>query len=294
MASSAALTLRPELAARPLLAARSGAVRRPGALRVAAAVVEPGSTVLVAGATGGVGQLLTAKLLERGYKVRALSRSAEKVQQQFGGAEGLTTAIADLRDPSSLGAALGGVDAVCCCTGTTAFPSKRWDGGNNPEQTDYVSVSNLIKACPPSLKRFTLTTSAGVERSGQFPFAILNLFGVLKFKRMGEQVLESSGLPWVVIRPGRLTDGPYTSFDLNTLFQATSGSRQDVQLSLADDLSGEASRIAVAEAIVQSLLLDFVEGRHYALSSKEGDGPGKDPAKWRTLFAGVRQPAGVA
>ena len=38
--------------------------------------------------------------------------------------------------------------------------------------------------------------------------------------------------------------GPYTSFDLNTLFQATSGSRQDVQLSLADDLSGEASRIA--------------------------------------------------
>ena len=30
----------------------------------AAAVQEPGSTVLVAGATGGVGQLLTVKLLE--------------------------------------------------------------------------------------------------------------------------------------------------------------------------------------------------------------------------------------
>lgn len=53
----------------------------------------------------------------------------------------------------------------------------RWDGGNNPEQTDYVSVRNLVHACPPSLKRFVLTTSAGVERSGKFPFAILNLFG---------------------------------------------------------------------------------------------------------------------
>ena len=36
--------------------------RRPPS--VTAAVVEPGSTVLVAGATGGVGQLLTAKLLD--------------------------------------------------------------------------------------------------------------------------------------------------------------------------------------------------------------------------------------
>lgn len=56
-------------------------------------------------------------------------------------------------------------------------PSRRWDGGNNPEQTDFVSVRNLVRACPASLKRFVLTTSAGVERSGQFPFSILNLFG---------------------------------------------------------------------------------------------------------------------
>lgn len=34
-------------------------------------------------------------------------------------------ATADLRDPSSLSAVVAGVDAVCCCTGTTAFPSNR-------------------------------------------------------------------------------------------------------------------------------------------------------------------------
>jgi uncharacterized protein YbjT (DUF2867 family) len=244
--------------------------------------------VLVAGATGGVGQLLTAKLLERGYKVVALSRSADKAHQLLGDAPGLDVVIGDLRNAASLGPALAGVDAVCCCTGTTAFPSSRWDNGNGPEQTDFVSVRNLVRAVAPlGLKRMVLTTSAGVERSGQFPFAVLNLFGVLKFKRMGEQELERSGIPYTIVRPGRLTDGPYTSFDLNTLLTGIAGSRQDVTLSLRDDLSGEASRIAVAEAIVQSLALEEVEGRAFAVSSKEGEGPGQDAAKWRALFGGV-------
>lgn len=31
-----------------------------------------------------------------------------------------------------------------------------------------------------------------------------------------------------VFRPGRLTDGPYTSYDLNTLLKATAGQRRAV------------------------------------------------------------------
>ena len=69
---------------------------------------------------------------------------------------------------------------------------------------------------------------------------------MLKYKRQSEQLLQQSGLPWTICRPGRLTDGPYTSYDLNTLLQATSGSRQDVQLSAKDDLNGQASRIVLA------------------------------------------------
>jgi hypothetical protein len=38
-------------------------------------------------------------------------------------------------------------------------------------------VSNLVHACKPNLKRFVLTTSAGVERYNKLPFSILNLFG---------------------------------------------------------------------------------------------------------------------
>ncbi|EIE24967.1 hypothetical protein COCSUDRAFT_83659, partial [Coccomyxa subellipsoidea C-169] len=230
--------------------------------------------VLVAGATGGVGQILTAKLLERGYRVRALTRSLEKASQLLGEKEGLEIGIADARDPATLSPVTEGISAVAAVTGTTAFPSKRsaehsyeeraahlrrflafyflavegakWDGNNGPEQTDYVAMKNLIEATPTSVKRFVLTTSAGVDRSNQLPFNILNLFGVLKFKKASEGVLQQSGLPWTILRPGRLTDGPYTSYDLNTLLQATAGTRQDVQISLQDDQSGETSRIAVA------------------------------------------------
>lgn len=89
--------------------------------------------------------------------------------------------------------------------------------------------------------------------------SIMNLFGVLKYKKMGEDFLRDSGLPFTIIRsgttygyqiilqnanniwftdllyyddilsrPGRLTDGPYTSYDLNTLLKATAGERRAV------------------------------------------------------------------
>lgn len=261
---------------------------------VPTATVAPGDLVLVAGSTGGVGQLVTAKLLERGFKVRAVDRGNGRAAKLFPGAD-IQVVKADLRDPSSLGGLMDGVSAVCCCTGTTAFPSSRWEGNNGPRPTDWDAVRNLVDAAPAaSTRRFVLVTSVGVERVTQLPWAILNTFGVLHYKRMSESYLAASGVPYTVIRPGRLTDGPYTSYDLNTLLKATSGSRQDVQLSANDDQSGEASRIAVAEAVVQSLLLPGTANRFFSLCSKEGDGPSQDTAKWSSLFSGCYEPARAA
>lgn len=85
-------------------------------------------------------------------------------------------------------------------------------------------------------------------------FSIMNLFGVLKYKKMGEDFIRNSGIPFTIIRlilcteifltgsswicssdmipaacrAGRLTDGPYTSYDLNTLLKATAGERRAV------------------------------------------------------------------
>lgn len=149
-----------------------------------------------------------------------------------------------------------------------------------------MSAGNIIRLAPRALQHFVFCTSAGVERSGSFPFLILNLFGVLKFKRASEQLLQGSGLSYTIVRPSRLTDGPYTSFDLNTLLKATSGSRQKVILSRRDDLLGEASRIATAELLVQSLLVGELQGEVLAVSSEEGDGP-RDGADWARLVAAL-------
>lgn len=117
---------------------------------------------------------------------------------------------ADLRDAEALegSGVCSGVDAVVCCTGTTAFPSSRWKGGNNPVATDALGVANLVaavKAGSPSA-RFILCSSVGVLRTGAPPYSILNLFGVLTAKAAGEAALRASGLPYLVLRPARLTE----------------------------------------------------------------------------------------
>ena len=58
---------------------------------------DTGATVLVLGATGGVGQIVTAKLLERGYKVRALVRNVAKAQSTLGSPPGVEYVQGDCR-----------------------------------------------------------------------------------------------------------------------------------------------------------------------------------------------------
>jgi nucleoside-diphosphate-sugar epimerase len=222
--------------------------------------------------------------------VRAASRNPERAAVLFGRADGLECVPADTRDAASLAAAVDGVAAVACCTGTTAFPSRRWFGGNGPKATDEEGVKNLVAAArraPTPPARFILVSSAGVDRADRPPYSILNAFGVLTAKRAGEDALKGSGLPWTLLRPGRLTDGPYTSYDLNTLLQATADDRRGVVASPRDDLDGQTSRIAVAEAVVQCLSLDCTEGAALSLESAPGEGPGMDAAKWEALLCGA-------
>lgn len=110
-----------------------------------------------------------------------MTRSKSSASRVFGGPtgklpEGLELVEADARVPRSLAAAFeagggsddGGIAAVACCTGTTAFPSKRWQGDNGPRQTDEVGTRNLVEAAKKNggkvgaLKRFVLVSSAGV------------------------------------------------------------------------------------------------------------------------------------
>lgn len=263
--------------------------------------------VLVAGATGGVGQLAVAKLLEQGMTVRALSRHADKAEQMFD--QRAEVAVGDIRQPETLPAAMQGVTHILCCTGTTAFPSNRWqfdlpsnglqsllDWGrifldadyrtakaqNSPMQVDAEGVRHLVQAAPKDLKRFVFVSSCGVERKDQPPYNILNAFGVLDAKQQGEAAIQSSGLPYTIIRPGQLTDGPYTSYDLNTLIKATTQGKQGVVLGQGDKLNGQTSRIDVAAACVECLSHASTENKTFEIVNQ-----GSRPAAidWAALFA---------
>ena len=70
-------------------------------------------TILVTGGTGTVGSQVTARLAAAGLHPRVLTRSAEKASSL---PEGATAAIGALADPSSLAAAMEGVDRVFLLT----------------------------------------------------------------------------------------------------------------------------------------------------------------------------------
>lgn len=224
-------------------------------------MISSSDLILVAGATGGVGQLVVAKLLEKNIPVRALTRNRDKASQMFGGK--VEIAVGDICQPNTLTTVVRDITHIICCTGTTAFPSSRWDftniftATNTPEKVDGEGIKNLVAVTPNNLKRFVFISSAGVLRKDSFPFNILNAFGVLDAKREGEKAIETSGLPYTIIRPGRLIDGPYTSYDLNTLLKAKTGGKKAIILGRGDELNGDTSRIDVANVAIECLDYDI-------------------------------------
>ncbi|KAL5652299.1 hypothetical protein ACJX0J_037757, partial [Zea mays] len=96
---------------------------------------------------------------------------------------------------------------------------------NTPECVDWDGIINLVSALPQTIKRLVLVSSIGVTKYNEIPWSIMNLFGVFKYKKMGEDFVRNSGIPFTIIR---YSDGPYTSYDLNTLLKAIAGERRAV------------------------------------------------------------------
>jgi len=295
---------------------------------------ENGRIAIVFGATGGVGQLVCAKLLdeEEGRRhhdvVYAMCRNkttgeAKLTVSSSSSSSSLRVTEVDVREEKNAENALRAIVSenegkevdIVCCLGTTAFPSARWKENNGPEQTDDIATANVIRAAKnicftnnksssggndddtstniKNKNRFVLISSVGVTRTDKMPYVILNLFGVLKYKRKSEKYLEQTqkenggnDFDYTIIRPGRLTDGPYTSYDLNTLLKATSSERRQVEIKPGDDFDPmETSRIAVADCAVFSLRSENARNKAFVIGTKEGDGgPGQDEAKWKALF----------
>ncbi len=156
--------------------------------------------VLVAGATGGTGQQVVAKLREQGYGVRALVRDAASAAEKLG--PDVSLIVADVRDPESLAPALDGATRVI-----SAIGASEKEGPNSPEFVDYGGNKHLIDAAADAgVRQFVLVSSMGVTDEEH----VLNrIFGnVLIWKMKAEDYLRASGLPYTIVRPGGLHDKP--------------------------------------------------------------------------------------
>ncbi|XGV95532.1 MAG: CIA30 family protein [Leptolyngbya sp. BL-A-14] len=125
-------------------------------------------TVLVVGATGGVGKRVVQQLRNRGYLVRALVRDLAGGKAMLG--EDVDIIDADITLPETLTpAVVKDIRAVICCVGPRVQPkegdtpdrAKYYQGikfylpevvGDTPESIDYQGIKNLLHAVADPLK----------------------------------------------------------------------------------------------------------------------------------------------
>lgn len=201
----------------------------------------------------------------------ACTRDTAKTQESFRGKGGdISFAKIDLisANEREISDVITACQGVVIATGTTAFPTTKWRGGNTPIQIDLEATKKILSAIhrinreldesdEGRVKKVLLLTSIGTQRREQFPFLVLNLFKVLDCKRAAEEALveasENDKFTHVIVRPGRLIGGPWTNYDLARLFKIENQGGEGVEMEVGDGLVGDASRDRVAQVCFAAL-----------------------------------------
>ncbi len=145
--------------------------------------------VAVIGATGFVGRHLVARLQEAGHAVRAVSRDGAS-RTDWG--ELVTAHPADVESGEGLEPALAGTDAA---VHLVAIP--RETRGRTFEAINVGGVANAVRAATSAgVRRFVHLSAMGVTDDPQL--------GYLASKWRGEELVRSSDLDWVILRPSLL------------------------------------------------------------------------------------------
>lgn len=166
--------------------------------------------IVIFGANGQTGRLLTQRVLDAGHSAVAVTRSPD----QFPLADsGLTVAGADVREASSLIDVIRGADAVLSTLGVP-FSLHAID-------TYSVGVRNIVSAMHDTAVRRLVVVSS----TGAYPYpnridtpASLRLFEPVITRTIGkttyddqrrmEEIVRASGLDWTIVRPSGLFDLP--------------------------------------------------------------------------------------
>lgn len=145
----------------------------------------------VVGATGRQGGAVARHLLSGGWQVRALTRDTQQPSAQALAAQGAELVAADLDDPSSLEAALGGMDSLFAVTNF-------WQGAPGPilgAEGEARQGTALVEAARQAgIGHVVLSSAAGA-------FGPISRMAHVASKQKIERHLMASGLAWTILRP---------------------------------------------------------------------------------------------
>jgi putative NADH-flavin reductase len=168
------------------------------------------ATVLIMGATRGIGLKAVERALEAGHSVRALARSARRIPFDH---PKLTKVPADALDEASVERALEGVDAVIQTLGVIPSVERALRPTNLFSKATRVLIRAMEKT---EVKRLITVTGFGAgdsrNRGGCLYSIAFHLFlgRVYADKDVQEDLIQDSTLDWVIVRPVILTNGPGT------------------------------------------------------------------------------------
>ena len=165
--------------------------------------------LIIFGASGGTGKLLTQQSLQNGYNVTAYVRTPENFNLKH---PKLKVVKGDILNLSEIEKAINGHDAVLSCIGSPA---------NKIGIIRSQGTKNIIEAMNKSgIKRFICQTSLGygdsIKTLDRTPWYFKHLIVPYILKKgfadhaLQEKHIKESDLDWIIVRPGNLTDGDYT------------------------------------------------------------------------------------
>ena len=167
-------------------------------------------SVLIMGASRGIGLAAVKRSLAIGHRVRAFARSAGQITVEN---PNLEKRAGNALDPKDVAAALDGVDVVIQALGIAAGPSMVL----GPVDLFSGATRILIPAMEQAnVRRLICVTGFGAGDSRdhigclqRIPFQIV--FGrAYGDKDVQERLIRESTLDWVIARPGVLTNGTET------------------------------------------------------------------------------------
>lgn len=195
-------------------------------------------TILVIGATGGVGSAVLAGLASRGLSVRGMTRYPTNLEKLPAGAEGV---VGDLTAPGSLTNAFKGVDRLFLMTPLS----------QNEIQAGRNAVAAAKEAGVKRVVHLSVPLPAGAEQIPHY-----------RNKIFIEKALKESGMAYTILRPNNFFQNDFWGKAAIMAYGTYPQPIGNVGLSRVDSRD-------VADAAINALLNDGFENQEFALNGPD-------------------------